>query len=276
MASSMAETVTDLTKGVYRRIYGGFITGQRINKLSIGAEAWFWRVLVSVDDFGNGRADPDLCKAATAGGRKVTTKQVSDWLREMRDVGLLRLYTVKGEHYLHVVDFEETQPAGRNGRRFKRYPGESEGIQVNPGESKKTNQNDLILENAEENSVGGNPGESRCIQNNPDFLNAPDTDTDTDTDTNYNVEPVPPFGGDLFIATLVDFEKHRREIRKPLKPTGRRQLYRQLAEMGEHQSVVSMQTSIANGWQGVFPPKGNGAVPPSEHPNAYRPGKMVL
>lgn len=133
----MTDAVTDMTRGVYRRLYGGFITGRRINKLSLNAEAWFWRVLVSVDDFGNGRADPELCKAKTAGNRKVTVRQVSGWLREMATVGLIQFYTAKDEPFLHIVGFEENQPAGKNGKRFKRFPApdESRCIQVNPDSS---------------------------------------------------------------------------------------------------------------------------------------------
>ncbi len=131
------EHVTDLTRGVYRRLYSGFITGKRINKLSLGAEAWFWRVLVTVDDFGNGRADPDLCRSATQGLRKVTARQVSGWLREMKDAGLIRFYAAKGEPYFHIVGFEAAQPSGKNGRRIRRCeppvnPGESKAIQGNP------------------------------------------------------------------------------------------------------------------------------------------------
>lgn len=138
------DDVSDMTRGVYRRIYGGYITGQRINKLSLNAEAWFWRVVVTVDDFGNGRAEPELCRDKTAGKRRVTAKQVSAWLREMADAGLIEFYTVMQEPYLHVVGFEENQPAGKNGKRFRRFPeqngtsGESRIIQVNPGESSAT------------------------------------------------------------------------------------------------------------------------------------------
>ena len=130
----MADEVTDLTRGVYRRLYSGFTTGQRINKISLNAEAWFWRVLATVDDFGNGRADPDLCRDATAGKRKVTARQVAEWLEEMRSVELIQFYKAKGELYLHVTGFETTQPAGKNGRRIRRFPvfDESEGIQVIP------------------------------------------------------------------------------------------------------------------------------------------------
>jgi hypothetical protein len=153
--------VTDLTRGVYRRLYGGFITGQRINKLSLNAEAWFWRVLVAVDDFGNGRADPELCKAATAGSRRVTARQVSGWLREMRDVGLIQFYTVKGEPLLHVVGFEENQPAGKNGKRFKRFatPDESGCIQVNPGFLNSSLASEIIndTENTNESTPSSKP-----------------------------------------------------------------------------------------------------------------------
>lgn len=131
------DAVTDLTRGVYRRLYSGFIRGQRINKLSLQAEAWFWRVFAVADDFGNCEAEPDLLKALTAGRRKVTAKQVERWLIEMEAVGLVTFYFNKAERYLHIYKFEETQPAGRNGKRLKRFPlpGESDGIQVNPDSS---------------------------------------------------------------------------------------------------------------------------------------------
>lgn len=149
------EVVTDLTRGVYRRLYSGFTKGQRINKLSLQAEAWFWRVVATVDDFGNGDADPDLCRDATAGRRKVTSQQVSGWLGEMRSVGLIQMYNVKGEPYLHVIGFEATQPAGRNGRRIRRVPA---------------------------------PDESEGIQNIPDVVSASDSDTEDDTHTDNESE----------------------------------------------------------------------------------------
>jgi hypothetical protein len=141
------DAVTDLTRGVYRRLYSGFTTGQRINRLSLQAEAWFWRILVTVDDFGNGHADPELCHAKTAGRRlsKITPKQVSGWLREMKEAGLIEFYEAKGEPYLHVVGFEDSQPAGRNGKRIKRFPslGESGCVRVNPDLS----SSDVLSEN---------------------------------------------------------------------------------------------------------------------------------
>lgn len=154
-----SESVTDLTKGVYRRLYSGFVKGQRINKLSLQAEAWFWRVMATVDDFGNTDAEPGLLLATTVGRRVgITLPQVTKWLEEMRESGLIQVYADEsGDKYLHINGFEELQPAGKNGKRVCRFP---------------------------------RPGESRLIQNNPDFLNSSlashsHSHTDTHTDTEH-------------------------------------------------------------------------------------------
>jgi len=67
----------------------------------------------------------------------------------------------------------------------------------------------------------------------------------------------PPFSSQRFLSTLSDFEQHRTEIRKPLRPTGRKLLYKNLSRMGEDNAIDAMNKSIANGWQGVFEPNGN-------------------
>lgn len=143
----MAETL-DLVRGWYRRQYSGFIRGQRINRLSLNAEAWFWRVHAAVDGFGNAERDAHACWVATVGRRKkVKPEHVEKWLTEMEAVKLIETYEVAGERYLHVVDFIVLQPGGANGRRVRLHPQspwdvtelkrrqESDGS-VNPGESK--------------------------------------------------------------------------------------------------------------------------------------------
>lgn len=143
------ETITDLTRGVYRRQYSGFKRGRRINRLALEAEAWFWRVHASVDDFGNGDGAAALCHAATAGLRSgdVSVEQVERWLREMEIAELIYFYEVDGERFLHIVGFEILQPAPRNGRRVKRFPD-------NP-----PNQSVTL----------GNPDASRCSDYHSDY-----------------------------------------------------------------------------------------------------------
>lgn len=143
------ETVTDLTRGVYRRIYSGFIKGQRINSIPLESEAWFWRVLAAVDDFGNMEADPDLFRDATAGRRQVTSQQACQHLVQLVKARLVQLYEISDEAFLHVIGFEEIQPAGKNGRRIRRCP---------------------------------IPDESQFIQGIPDVVSASDNDNEDEND----------------------------------------------------------------------------------------------
>ncbi len=129
------EKIVDMTKGVYRRVYAGFVSGRRLCSVSIGAEAWFWRLNATADDFGNRPADPCLM-ADAAGRRALAPKQVAEWTQELLGAGLIEEYEVAGDSYLHIVGFEDNQPAGKNGRRIQRHPAPSEGVPVNPGESK--------------------------------------------------------------------------------------------------------------------------------------------
>lgn len=71
----------------------------------------------------------------------------------------------------------------------------------------------------------------------------------------------PPFHGAEFLATLADYEQHRKEKRDPLKPTSRRLLYRKFQLWGEHDSTKAMLESIENGWTGVFVKNNNGHAP---------------
>jgi len=73
----------------------------------------------------------------------------------------------------------------------------------------------------------------------------------------------PPFFGQAFKEALELFEQHRKEIRKPIRPTARSLLYKKFARWGETRATAAMLYSIENGWTGVFEerPNGNGYQP---------------
>lgn len=150
-------TELDLSQGIYRRVYAGFIWGKRINSVSLEAEAWFWRIQAIADDFGNLPGDAHRVHHDTHGWRHASVQQVGAWVSELIANNLLSTYTVGGENFLHITGFGKLQPAGaKNGRRVRRFPespydrnetekdtnsgggGESGGIRVNPGEERKT------------------------------------------------------------------------------------------------------------------------------------------
>lgn len=123
-------STVDLTKGIYRKVFSGFLRGKRINKVSFEAEALFWRLNMLADDYGNLEAD-DLAMDAFP-RRRVEDDDVEAWVEQLVEVGLVRRYAVGGDAHLHIEGFEELQPAGRNGKRIKRVLGVSEGDQIDP------------------------------------------------------------------------------------------------------------------------------------------------
>lgn len=236
----MKEEVTDLTRGVYRRLYAGFIKGQRINKLSLQAEAWFWRVLTTVDDFGNGEADPELCRAATVGRRtNVTKAQIGKWLDEMEAVKLISFYSVKGEKYLNVLKFESWQPAGKNGRRIKRFPAPEEAS-GNPGESKIIRVSSGVVSASENTNEDDNDNNSK-----------------NDNETGRNAPLVAPFSGQDFISALAAYDATAKQRKVKESPEQRRLLFKKLAGWGEMRATRALEDTVANGWRGVFEPKEN-------------------
>jgi hypothetical protein len=60
-----------------------------------------------------------------------------------------------------------------------------------------------------------------------------------------------------FAPTWYAFLEHRIEIKKPMTERGAEMTLKKLDKYGADAAIVAMQDSIANGWQGVFPVKGN-------------------
>lgn len=151
MASEATSVPVDMKRGVYRRIYAGFLEGKRINHVSARSEMAFWRLLVLADDYGNFPADPMLLRVKAFPRRQITAKAVSEILAELSNPEpygpLITLYKVGAEPYGHIVGFVDLQPGGRNGKRYERFP-------ANPHSEAK-------------NEGRVNPGESGCIQVNP-------------------------------------------------------------------------------------------------------------
>lgn len=179
------DEITDLTRGVYRRQYAGFVGGKRINRLSLEAEAWFWRVHAAADDFGNVAADPALLYTATAGRRAgtITIDRVMDLIKESIHADLLLEYTIGEETYLHVVGFDVLQPAGKNGKRVRRVPASPWDGGSNGTADRQAPDAAATPEKAPKKRIKSDAGESRGIQKNPGVPSASDSDTHSDTDT---------------------------------------------------------------------------------------------
>ncbi len=66
-----------------------------------------------------------------------------------------------------------------------------------------------------------------------------------------------------FAAAWADWETHRREIKKPLKPTSAKGQLGMLAAWGEARAIAAIRHTIAMGWQGIREPEQRALVPTS-------------
>jgi len=64
-----------------------------------------------------------------------------------------------------------------------------------------------------------------------------------------------PFASPDFSEAWADFQKHRTEIRKPLKPTSSKAALRELQAMGEPRAIAALRHTVAKGWQGIREPE---------------------
>ncbi len=67
-----------------------------------------------------------------------------------------------------------------------------------------------------------------------------------------------------FCAAWADFVEHRQQLSHPVTPIAVRNLFIQLEKMGIDRAVKAIRHSVANGWQGIFEPRQNGAAPTSK------------
>lgn len=132
-----SKTNVDMTKGVYRKVYAGFLWGERISAVSMVAEAWFWRLHAIADDLGNLPGEPERLASEAGGRRRITPKQAQNLTDDLAAVGLIVRYQVDGADYIHILQFEDRQPGRPNGSRIQRYPHPPDEIEEQAKTAKK-------------------------------------------------------------------------------------------------------------------------------------------
>lgn len=80
-------------------------TSEKVDKISVGAEVFFVRLIMKADDYGSFHANPKLLRAALFPLRDYTDKQIKVWLTECRDAVLIELYKAENREYLRIIDF---------------------------------------------------------------------------------------------------------------------------------------------------------------------------
>ena len=97
-----------------------------IDRLSPMAEVAFYRLLVTVDDYGRYFADPMKLKHMLFPTKDVDNKIMEDALCEWVDAGLVEIYVVQGKEYLQVVTWGKHQQI-RN--KHSKFPAKEDGCE---------------------------------------------------------------------------------------------------------------------------------------------------
>lgn len=124
------------------RMIRNWTKSETIESLSPGAEVFFTRLIMEVDDYGAYYANPKLLKAALFPLKSYTDVQVAEWLDEClaakREDGeyLVVKYSVGGKSYIQITKFGQTGL-----KRMKRlFPAPEGNISQPPATSHKSPQ----------------------------------------------------------------------------------------------------------------------------------------
>lgn len=87
----------------------GILSSDRVNKLSWPAEVFYRRLMSVVDDYGCFDGRPEIIRIHVFPLRidKVSSSDLSKWMRECADAGLVRRYIVNNKPYVELLDFHQ-------------------------------------------------------------------------------------------------------------------------------------------------------------------------
>ncbi len=149
-------------------------TSETINALTPEEETFFYRLLTCCDDYGRFDGRVEIIRAACFPLRLhiVTGAHVRRWLQRLVDVGLLRMYEVKGKPYLQVVTWDKHQQIRA---KKSKYPAPESGSEL-------MISNDIMCEQTQ-SSDGICPRESESeSESEREIINTPSNDESANAD----------------------------------------------------------------------------------------------
>lgn len=109
-----------------RYLKPGVRDSESIDSLSALAETLFYRLLVTVDDFGRYDGRPSMVKAHCFPVKNLTVEVCASLLAELSKAGLVIIYTVDGKPYLQMCKWDNVPRA----KESKYPPCDAESVQV--------------------------------------------------------------------------------------------------------------------------------------------------
>ena len=152
-----------------RYLKPGIRDSEGLDAVEPQAEILFYRLLVTVDDFGRYDGRPALIRAACYPLKDFTLDQVTGWLGDLTLHGLITLYTVDGKTYLQIEKWDNKPRASES-----KYPAVADGC-IRNADTAHTSDTQTYVEST--------------LNRNREPKHKPETETETET------KDAPPSGG---------------------------------------------------------------------------------
>lgn len=209
------------------RLIPDFSKDKAVNSLSWFAEICFRRIWNKADDFGRYYADEQILKAELFPRKEIRTPDLCRALQECERAALLVQYTVNGEQYLQLRNFNQRVRASKS--RFPEPPDICLTFDCH-----LSDRCPLEHEHEEEEKGGGRP---------------PDSDIFVFLGEDFK-------GSKEFVEAWNDWLEYRkqRKLAKWVSATLQTKA-KQFAAWGVQQTIENIRYSIGNGYQGIFPEK---------------------
>jgi hypothetical protein len=220
-----------------RIIREGWIDSERINQIDAAEERFYLRLCLKADDFGRYPAHPTLLKSTLFPLRDdVRNTDIPRWIAACEKAGLVRCYEVASKRYIEIDNFRQ-----RTRSEESKYP-----APPNDGLPSGACQTD-----------DGHPRTEASSESK--------TETETKAPTGAVVpaidpEPTIPIPSviltEAFKTKWAEYVEYRKKRRLAvLIPTSIKAQWAKLAEYGHDGAIESIDQTIRNQWQGLFPPK---------------------
>ena len=133
-----------------RLLSKNIILSRKLNEVSEGAENLYYRLLVMSDDFGCYHADPGIIKGKAYTLRKISLSIIEKRLLELKEIHLIKMYSVNGESYIQIKKFEDHQRFRSDIKRKSIYPQYEQGSR-NESDTTRNVESSLVSRNRSNN-----------------------------------------------------------------------------------------------------------------------------
>jgi hypothetical protein len=200
-----------------------------------------WRLFVSIwliaDDHGNLRGDPTYVLGQCLWASGESPETVEKALENLRKVSLVAGYEVRGQSYLHIINWDRHQKISHKGKARMPLPSDAEHL---------------------------TSGEPKNDQSTSDYPQAPETLRNSSGDPPEGLRP------DLRSPTSDQREGGARELYDPNRSDHRRRLAESTwARMDKARQAVAAEVGLA-------PPAPFPKITPSSHPGSFRDLSMRI